>query len=121
MSEAIYANSENSREGNEGHVLEVEASDQLLAITRRLPDYTFLLLFSTPSFFSNITKLEVLSMQDNFLRGEFCRELGDLCYLAFLDLQLNELSGSIPTSIFNITTMKNIGLTYKNVTTLKMK
>uniref|UniRef100_M0ZYW6 Uncharacterized protein n=1 Tax=Solanum tuberosum TaxID=4113 RepID=M0ZYW6_SOLTU len=36
VSRAIYANSENFRESNEGDVLEVEISDQSLAITRSI-------------------------------------------------------------------------------------
>ncbi|PHT44766.1 hypothetical protein CQW23_13924 [Capsicum baccatum] len=44
------------------------------------------------------------------------REIGDLHYLTILDLQINQLTGSIPTSIFNITTMQNIALTESNLT-----
>ncbi|XP_049370161.1 LRR receptor-like serine/threonine-protein kinase FLS2 [Solanum verrucosum] len=47
----------------------------------------------------------------NFLQGEIPRELGHLHYLSILDLQYNGLTGSIPSSIFNITTMETIALT----------
>ncbi|XP_049410731.1 receptor-like protein 34 [Solanum stenotomum] len=57
-----------------------------------------------PSSLSNLTKLEVLRIQNNFIP----REIGDLRYLTILDLQVNnKLTGSIPPSIFNITTMHN--------------
>ncbi|KAM3233982.1 hypothetical protein P3L10_019341 [Capsicum annuum] len=43
-------------------------------------------------------------------------KLGDLRYMIFLDLQRNQLTGSIPPSIFNITSMKVIALSYTNLT-----
>ncbi|MCE2055230.1 hypothetical protein HAX54_042227 [Datura stramonium] len=59
-----------------------------------------------PSSLSNLTKLDQLILERNFLKGEIPREIGDLRYLTVLDLQRNRLTGSIPTSIFNITTMQ---------------
>ncbi|XP_060177709.1 probable LRR receptor-like serine/threonine-protein kinase At3g47570 [Lycium barbarum] len=74
-------------------------------------------IFRENSIFpSNLTKLEVLRIQSNFLKGEIPRELGDLRYLTTLDLQHNQLSGSIPPSIFNITTMQVIALSDNNLT-----
>ncbi|WMV32107.1 hypothetical protein MTR67_025492 [Solanum verrucosum] len=69
-----------------------------------------------PSSLSNLTKLQVLRIQNNFLQGEIPREIGDLRYLTILDLQVNKLTGSIPTSIFNITTLQNVALTENNLT-----
>ena len=48
-----------------------------------------------PTSLSNLTKLEVLQLQNNFLEGEIPREISDLRYLTVLDLQFNQLNGSV--------------------------
>ncbi|XP_060177707.1 disease resistance protein BAK6-like [Lycium barbarum] len=63
-------------------------------------------------FVPNIKSLE---LGEKFSRRRDPSGIGDLRYLTFLDLQDNRLTGSIPTPIFNITTMQNIGLAGNNL------
>ncbi|XP_059281063.1 leucine-rich repeat receptor protein kinase EMS1-like [Lycium ferocissimum] len=65
---------------------------------------------------SNLTKLEVLRIQRNFVQVDVPWELGDLGYMVILDLQYNHLTGSIPPSIFNSMMMQVIALSGNNLT-----
>ncbi|KAM3376145.1 hypothetical protein P3S68_014859 [Capsicum galapagoense] len=72
--------------------------------------------FAIPSFLSLLPNLRSVVENTEQLPLRRDREIGDLHYLTILDLQINQLTGSIPTSIFNITTIQNISLTERNLT-----
>ncbi|PON98107.1 LOW QUALITY PROTEIN: LRR domain containing protein [Trema orientale] len=62
----------------------------------------------------NLTKLESLDLSDNVLSGEIPGSLAEVSSLAYLDLSNNQLSGRIPTSTlqsFNASSYSmNLGL-----------
>ncbi|XP_060195343.1 probable leucine-rich repeat receptor-like protein kinase At1g35710 [Lycium barbarum] len=89
-----------------------------LSLLRKVIIFVYLLMYQfsgeIPSSLSNLTKLEVLRIQRNFLQGDVLWELGDLGYMDILDLQYNHLTGSIALTIFNSTTMQVIALSGNN-------
>ncbi|KAM3309270.1 hypothetical protein P3S67_011014 [Capsicum chacoense] len=72
-----------------------------------------------PPHLGNHSFLVSLRISNNSCYGELPVELAHLQRLKLIsvtDQQINQLTGSIPTSIFNITMMQNIALTDSNLT-----
>jgi hypothetical protein len=60
--------------------------------------------------FGNMTRLEILSMNDNDLTGTIPTELGYLRNMTRMILKDCFLSGTIPTQLGNMTTLENLSL-----------
>ena len=63
-----------------------------------------------PAALGNLTKLEGLSLQENWLTGSIPAALGRLSNLQWLALDRNALTGSIPTELGNLTHLRHLKL-----------
>ena len=59
--------------------------------------------------------METLDLKFNDLSGSIPTEIGNLTYLETLDLSANNLSGSIPTEIGNLTNLETLFLNLNNL------
>ena len=60
--------------------------------------------------FINLTKLVLLDLSSNNLTGSIPNSIGDLSLLQILDLSLNSLSGELPTGIELLTKLKSLDI-----------
>ncbi|KAL3641385.1 hypothetical protein CASFOL_016353 [Castilleja foliolosa] len=67
---------------------------------------------SIPKQLGNCTSLVELYLINNHLTGELPQELGHLPFLEMLNMAYNLLSSSIPSSIFNISSLKMLSLSF---------
>ncbi|CAD6226150.1 unnamed protein product [Miscanthus lutarioriparius] len=58
-----------------------------------------------PSSLTNLSRLTMLSLADNYLEGSIPAGIGNNPYLGFLRLTLNNLSGRLPPSLFNLSSL----------------
>ena len=68
------------------------------------------LIGSIPSELGQLTQLEYLELDANWLNGSIPAELGNLTNLLHLDLSYNELSGSIPSELGGLTELAGLDL-----------
>ncbi|KAJ4907211.1 receptor like protein 27 [Raphanus sativus] len=69
---------------------------------------------SLPSQFSNLNKLEVLSLSSNGFTGKVPSSISNLSLLSSLDISQNELTGSFPL-VHNLTNLSILNVSYNHI------
>ena len=64
----------------------------------------------------SVENTTVLNLENNQLTGSIPSEIGNLTNLTYLDLQYNLLTGSIPPEIGNLTNLEFLSLGYNQLT-----
>jgi hypothetical protein len=92
------------------------------SINSNFQDYRRLIEFNTafnaltgtiPTFLSELSKINIIAINDNFFTGTLATTIGELTKMLWLDFSVNQLSGSLPSQLGLLHSLKMIN-TYSN-------